>query len=180
MTDILLLSELWETVIKVGVWAAQLIIGIGIAMMSIYTAMRMLNRLTRDIDEEGELVKGNMAVAAMMAGVVIAVALVTSSGVVGLTQAMTDVQGGAGAGEYVRAVIFGLIQLVAGLAFASVSIFLAYRIWDRITSKIDETAELKRGNVAVGVVMGAVMIAVAIVIRQGISGLATAISGIGS
>ena len=180
MTEILLVSELAATIIKVGVWVAQLVIGIGVAMLSIYTAIKMLNRLTKDIDEEAELAKGNLAVAAMMVGVVIAVALVTSSGVVGLTQAMTDVQSGATAGDYIRAVVFGLVQLVAGLVFASISIFLAYRIWDRITTKINETEELKKGNVAVGVVLGAVMIAVAIVIRTGISGLATAISGIGS
>ncbi len=180
MGGVLLISEVAETIIKVGVWAAQLVIGIGIAMMSIYTAMRLVNRLTKDIDEEAELAKGNIAVAAMMVGVVIAVALVTSSGVVGLTQAMTDIQAGAEAGEYIRAVIAGLVQLAAGLVFASVSIFLAFKIWDRITKNINETAELKKGNIAVGIVMGAVMIAVAIVIRQGVSGLATAIGGIGS
>ena len=60
----------------------------------------------------------------MMVGVIIAVALVTSSGVVGLTQAVTDVQSGSSARHYVRAVIFGLVQLIAGLVFASLSIFL--------------------------------------------------------
>ncbi len=180
MGDVLLIGELAETFIRLGVWIAQLVIGIGIAMLSIFWAMRIMNRLTKGIDEEAELKKGNKAVAAMMAGVIIAVVLVTSSGIVGLTQALTDVRSGSDAAEYVRAVGFGLIQLLAGLALASFTIFLAYRLWDRITTSIDETAELARDNVAVGIVMGAVMIAVALAMRQGLSGLGAAISGIGS
>ena len=178
--ETLIVSELAETLIRLGIWIAQLVIGIGIAMFSIFWAMRILNRLTKGIDEEAEIKKGNMAVAAMAVGVIIAVVLVTSSGIVGLTQSLTDVKSGAAAGEYIRAVGFGLVQLVAGLLFASGTVFLAFRVWDKITKDIDETAELKRGNVAVGVVLGAVMIGVALVVRQGLSGLAAAISGIGS
>lgn len=180
MDSILLVSAAVESIIKVGMWVIQLLVGLVVAMGSIFIAMRLLNRLTKGLDEEEELLKGNKAVACMMLGVVIAVALVTSSGIVGLTDAVTNVQSGAGAVEYGRAVAFGVVQLAAGILFAVISIFLAFRIWDKMTTKIDEVAELKKDNVAVGIVMAGVIIAVAIVIREGISGLAAAISGIGS
>ncbi len=167
-----------ELFVKLLVWLIQLVIGLVIAMGSIYMAIRMLNTLTHGIDEEEELKKGNAAVGIMMLGVIIATALVVSSGVVGLTQAVTGVTG-VNLMDYIVAIIFGLIQLAAGVGFAVISIFLAFNIWDRITTKIDEKAELLRGNVAVGIVMAGIFIAVALVVREGVSGLAGAIGAVG-
>ena len=167
-----------ELFAKLFIWLIQLVIGLVIAMGSIYMAIRMLNTLTHGIDEEEELKKGNAAVGIMMLGVIIATALVVSSGVVGLTQAVTSVSS-ANLMDYVVPIIFGLIQLAAGVGFAVVSIFLAFNIWDRMTTRIDEKAELLRGNVAVGIVMAGVFIAVALVVREGVSGLASAIGAVG-
>jgi len=167
-----------ELIAKLIIWLIQLVVGLVIAMGSIYMAIRMLNTLTHGIDEEEELKKGNAAVGIMMLGVVIATALVVSSGVVGLTQAVTSVSS-ANLMDYVVPIIFGLIQLAAGVGFAVVSIFLAFNIWDRMTTKIDEKAELLRGNVAVGIVMAGIFIAVALVVREGVSGLAGAIGAVG-
>lgn len=168
-----------ELIAKLIIWLIQLVIGLVIAMGSIYMAIRMLNTLTHGIDEEEELKKGNAAVGIMMLGVIIATALVVSSGVVGLTQAVTSVSG-ANLMDYVVPIIFGLIQLAAGVGFAAISIFLAFNIWDKMTTKIDEKAELLRGNVAVGIVMAGIFIAVALVVREGVSGLAGAIGAVGS
>lgn len=167
-----------ELIAKLIIWLIQLVVGLVIAMGSIYMAIRMLNTLTHGIDEEEELKKGNAAVGIMMLGVVIATALVVSSGVVGLTQAVTSVSS-ANLMDYVVPIIFGLIQLAAGVGFAVVSIFLAFNIWDKMTTKIDEKAELLRGNVAVGIVMAGIFIAVALVVREGVSGLAGAIGAVG-
>ncbi|MBI4307420.1 MAG: DUF350 domain-containing protein [Chloroflexi bacterium] len=167
-----------ELLVKLIVWLIQLGVGIFFAMGSIYLAVRLLNKLTPGIDEEAELKKGNAAVGVMMLGVVIATALVVSSGVVGLTQAITGVSG-VNIADYIIAIIFGLIQLGAGVGFAVVSIYLAFNIWDKITTTIDEKAELARGNVAIGIVMAGVIIAVALVIREGVSGLASAIGAAG-
>ncbi|MEW5759687.1 MAG: DUF350 domain-containing protein [Candidatus Thermoplasmatota archaeon] len=163
--------DIIAAIVAVVIWIAQLIIGIGLAMGSIYIGIRLLNRLTEGIDEEEELKKGNKAVAALLLGVVIAIALVVSSGVVGLTSAITggkstDLMG------YITAVSIGIVQLAAGIIFAVIAIYLAFRVWDKITTKIDETEELKKGNLAIGIVMAGIMIAVAIVIQAGVSGLA--------
>mgnify|MGYP001574680577 CR=1 FL=1 len=171
-----------ELIVKLIVWLIQLVIGLILAMGSIRLAIWLLNRLTPGIDEEEELKKGNVAVGIMMLGVIIATALVISSGVVGLTQAITGVSGQTVAEYIVNAIIaivFGLVQLGAGVGFAVVSIYLAFNIWDRITRTIDVKAELARGNIAIGIVMAGVIIAVALVIREGVSGLATAIGAAG-
>lgn len=68
--------------------AIQLIMGIILAVVAIYLALKILDRMTKGIDEFKELQKGNVAVALEMAGVIIAVALIIQSGVVGITSAL--------------------------------------------------------------------------------------------
>lgn len=66
----------------------QLILGIILAVVAIYLALRILDKMTKGIDEFKELENGNVAVALEMAGVIIAVALIIQSGVMGITSAL--------------------------------------------------------------------------------------------
>jgi uncharacterized membrane protein YjfL (UPF0719 family) len=66
----------------------QLILGIILAVVAIYIALKILDKMTKGIDEFKELEKGNVAVALEMAGVIIAVAIIIQSGVMGITSAL--------------------------------------------------------------------------------------------
>ncbi|MDD1716090.1 MAG: DUF350 domain-containing protein, partial [Methanolinea sp.] len=66
----------------------QLILGIVLAVAAIYLALNVLDKLTKNLDEFGELKKGNVAVALEMAGVIIATAVIIQSGVLGITAAL--------------------------------------------------------------------------------------------
>jgi uncharacterized membrane protein YjfL (UPF0719 family) len=63
----------------------QLIIGIIFAIAGIYLALYVLDKMTKGIEEFKEIEKGNVAIALEMAGVIIAVALIIQSGVLGIT-----------------------------------------------------------------------------------------------
>ena len=58
--------------------------------------------------------------------------------------------------------IIGLNFLYAALGV--VMMFVSYRVIDLLTPKVDFEEELRKGNVAVGVFIAAIFIAVAIVI----------------
>jgi putative membrane protein len=58
--------------------------------------------------------------------------------------------------------IIGLNFLYAVLGV--VLMFVAYRVIDYLTPKVDFPEELKKGNVAVGIVVAAIFLAIAIVI----------------
>ena len=66
----------------------QLILGIILAVAVIYLALNIFDKLTKGIDEFEEIRKGNVAVAIELAGVIIAVALIVQSGVLGITSAL--------------------------------------------------------------------------------------------
>ena len=58
-----------------------------------------------------------------------------------------------------------LAQLVVAVILSAIAAYLAFYLFQWFTRKLDEWEELRRGNAAVGVVLGAIVIAVAIVLR---------------
>ena len=66
----------------------QLILGMILAIAGIYLSLNIFDKLTKEIDEFEEIRKGNVAVALEMAGVIVAVALIIQSGVLGITSAL--------------------------------------------------------------------------------------------
>lgn len=66
----------------------QLMLGMILAIVGIYLSLNIFDKLTKGIDEFEEIRKGNVAVALEMAGVVIAVALIIQSGVLGITSSL--------------------------------------------------------------------------------------------
>jgi uncharacterized membrane protein YjfL (UPF0719 family) len=77
-----------DGMVAIGTAAMQLILGIILAVAAIYLALNILDRLTENINEFDEIGKGNIAVAIKMAGVIIAVAVIIQSGVIGITAAL--------------------------------------------------------------------------------------------
>lgn len=165
-----------ETVTKILLGFLQLVIGLALAMAAIYIGIRLFSRLTKGaIELEKELANGNRAIATFTLGLVVAIAIVISGGVVGLTTAITTLPEGGNILQYMQAIGAGFIQLIFGIICAALAIFIGFRVWDKITKEIDEVEELKNDNIAVGIVMAGVMIAVAIIIQSGISGLSSAL-----
>jgi uncharacterized membrane protein YjfL (UPF0719 family) len=58
---------------------AQVLIGMVLAVVSLGLSLWLFTRLTGSIDEWAEIGRGNVAIAAMLAGVIIATALITST-----------------------------------------------------------------------------------------------------
>ena len=63
-------------------------LGVILAIVAIYLALTVLDKLATGLHQFEELKKGNIAVALEMAGVIIAVALIIQSGIVGITAAL--------------------------------------------------------------------------------------------
>ncbi|VVC01069.1 Uncharacterised protein [uncultured archaeon] len=158
----------------VGIVAAllQLLIGLGLAMSSVYLGLRMFDRMTEGINEMDEIKKGNVAVGILMAAVVFSIANVVQRGVGNLTSSVPLTMG---VGPMVVGLVIGVLQLLIAIAAAAFSINLAIKVLDKITTDIDEMKELKRGNVAVAIVMAGVLLAVSFVISSGVEGLSRAV-----
>lgn len=76
-----------EGLVAIGTATTQLILGIVLAVATIWLALAILERLTGAARNFEEIRKGNIAVALQMAGMIIAVAVIVQSGVIGITAA---------------------------------------------------------------------------------------------
>lgn len=154
----------------------QLIIAIIFAVVALYIGFAVLGKITKDIDEEKELAKGNVAVGIIVASVFVAIALVVQSGVSGLSVGINKALSvGILTGDGILAIVVAIIQLLLGIVLAVVAIYLALNILDRLTKGVEEFEELKKGNVAVALEMAGVIIAVAVIIQSGVIGITASI-----
>ncbi len=74
--------------IALAVSFVQLILGVIFAVVSIYIALKVIDKLTPKVPLFEELKKGNVATALAMAGVTLTTAIIIQSGISGITAAL--------------------------------------------------------------------------------------------
>lgn len=154
----------------------QLVISIIFAVVALYVGFAVLGKITKGIDEEKELAKGNVAVGILVASVFVAIALVVQSGVSGLSVGINKALSvGILSLDGLTIVGVAIIQLILGIVLAVGAIYLALNILDKLTKGVEEFEELKKGNIAVALEMAGVIIAVAVIIQSGVIGITAAI-----
>jgi len=154
----------------------QLVIAIIFAVVALYIGFAVLGKITKGIDEEKELAKGNVAVGIFVASVFVAIALVVQSGVSGLSHGISKAMSvGLLSIEGLLDIGVAFVQLILGIVLAIAAIYLALNILDKLTKGVEEFEELKKGNVAVALEMAGVIIAVAVIIQSGVIGITAAL-----
>jgi uncharacterized membrane protein YjfL (UPF0719 family) len=159
-------------IINAVVGIIQLVIAIILAVVALYIGFSVLGKITKGIDEEKEIAKGNTAVGILVASVFVAIGIVVQSGVAGVSTGIALALGG----DYFG-LIASVLQLLLGIVLAIIAIYLALNILDKMTKGIEEFEELKKGNVAVALEMAGVIITVAIIIQSGVLGITGALIG---
>jgi uncharacterized membrane protein YjfL (UPF0719 family) len=154
----------------------QLIIAIIFSVMALYIGVWTLAKITKNMDQEKELAKGNAAVGILVAAVFVAIGLVVQSGVSGLSVGIGKAASvGLFSLDGILAIGAAFVQLILGIVLAIAAIYLALNILDKLTKGVDEFEEIKKGNVAVALEMGGVIIAVAVIIQSGVLGITAAL-----
>lgn len=155
----------------------QLVIAIILAVVALYIGFSVLGKITKGIEEEKELAKGNAAVGILVASVFIAIGIVVQSGVAGVSKGLSAA---LNAGDLlslqgILPIVLAIFQLILGIVLAIAAIYLALNVLDRLTKGIEEFEELKKGNVAVALEMAGVIITTAIIIQSGVMGISNAL-----
>lgn len=65
--------------------------------------------------------------------------------------------------------LLSLAQLVVAIVLSAIAAYLAFYLFQWFTRDLDEWEELRQGNPAVGIVLGAILVAVAIVLRPALT-----------
>lgn len=154
----------------------QLIVGLSIAAFCIDKGLALVSRMLDGIDIWGEVKKKNVAVALLAGAVVISYANVIAGGIESMTRGLQTVLTGGGFGPGLSALLGGALNLVIAIAVASFAITVTFRVMDRLTKGIDEKAEFRGGNIAIGVVYAGILIGVSELISAGVSGIGSGVT----
>jgi uncharacterized membrane protein YjfL (UPF0719 family) len=153
----------------------QLVVGLSLAAFSITKGLQLLSKLLGGVDIWAEVKNKNTAVALLAAGVVVAYTRVIAGGI----GAMSDSLATLGTGSVYSGVIglvSGVINLFVAIAVASFAITVVFRVMDKLTTSIDEKAEFKSNNVAIGALYCGIMIGVSSLVAAGVSGIGSGVS----
>jgi uncharacterized membrane protein YjfL (UPF0719 family) len=135
----------------------QILGAIVLSAGALYSGISLLDRLSPGIDEWKLIKKGNLAVGIFYATVMLSIMYL----VVPLIEDLIYyIQTDFSLGFVVVALILSFINYLLGLLFSVILIFLTIHVIDRLTHDLDEMEQLEKGNVAVALIMSAVLFAV--------------------
>lgn len=166
--------------IQLGFALFTIILGIIFSMASVYLAIRVYDRITEGIDEIQELKRGNIAVGLLLAAIIYGISSIVAAGVGNLTTLLSfdSLSGSVSASTVLVSLVLGIVQLVVSILVAVIAIYVALRVLDGITSEINEMVEIKKGNVAVAILMVSVILAVSLVVSSSLTYLSTVLGKI--
>jgi uncharacterized membrane protein YjfL (UPF0719 family) len=150
---------------------AQLAIAIGLSAVVAFLSFYLFQWFTRDLDEWEELRQGNPAVGVVLGAILVATALMLRPALA-VDTTMWDV----GYQVYGRVLLAEALQLAIGLVLAVFALGLAVLIFAALTRGIDEIAELKKGNLAVGGLLGGVILGVGLMVSQSVEQIMIAVT----
>lgn len=153
----------------------QLVVGLSLAAFSITKGLELLSRLLGGIDIWAEIKARNISVALLAAGVVVSYTRVISGGIDAMTRSLLTL-GTGGVLNGVIGLVAGVINLVVAIAVASFAITVVFRVMDKLTVSIDEQAEFKANNTAIGAIYCGILIGVSSLVAAGVTGIGSGIS----
>lgn len=142
----------------------------GITMVTIMLFFSVVTRITRYRDIE-LLRQNNSAVAVVLAAAFIALAIMLKSAIYPVTAQLQDLwfQSGKSASDLLLFILRVCGYLTLSILVSLASLCLALVAFQKFTRGIDEEEEIRKGNTAVAIVLGGVLIAVALMMETGVS-----------
>lgn len=146
-------------------------------VLALFATYRLFLPTMARLDVRGELQKGNVAVAIVVAAMMTCPTLTVLSTISPIVYQVRYQFLAADANHMsewtLLALSVGYVSLV--LALALTSVWIALRLFTALTRRLDELAELQRGNIAVGIVLSAVIVVVSAFMQVGISSVASSL-----
>ncbi len=165
-------------VTRVLVSVFEFVLTVVMSGIAIAFTFRIFVRANPDFDMGAEIKKGNAAVGTLMAAILYSASEILQRGlssVVSMFRLHMTAPGQTGFSPFELALI-GLSHLAVALLVALLTISVTLRLFGKLTRPIMRAGkELEAGNVAVGIVLGAVVLVAAMYVGEGVSSLSKAL-----
>ncbi len=151
----------------------QLIVAIILSAIVAFLALYLFQRFTRRFDEWEALRQRNTAV-----GVVLGATLVSAALVLRPALAVDPGSWDVGRAFFVQALLVGALQLAVGLILVVIALGFGLYLFSVLTRGIDELEELKKGNLAVAVLLAGVVLGVGLMMSQAVGQIMALVSSL--
>lgn len=150
---------------------AKVLFGIAVGALGIFFASRALGKLLRWGNVDAEIQGGNVAAGVLKGSSLIALGILVQHAVTATFSAMDLLYRGEPLKPAMLAqfAAYALAHVSFSLAVGSCVLALGAWVFNHLTRGVDEMVEVRRGNVAPAVVLGAVMIVMALMTAPGLS-----------
>jgi len=152
-------------------------VAIFISFILIFGSYRLFLILTPRFDEERQLRKKNTSVGIILGSVLLGEAIVVKQAVYPVMAVIQIFILGQerGIANFLKMIGLSVGYVVLAGILALVCIFFSFWLFNRLTPRIDQYEEIKNNNLAVALFMAFFIIAVCLLISQGVSGLTKAL-----
>ncbi len=132
----------------------EIVLSLVTGFLVFFASMKIFMLLTRKIDETEELKKNNTAAAVVLAAFVLALVLIVNSSVSPAMDTLKTLfeQESPTAGAVLTDILRIIAMYAAAMVMAIIVLWLGMSLYTGLTTKIDEMEELKKNNLAVGIV----------------------------
>ncbi|MCJ7680448.1 MAG: DUF350 domain-containing protein, partial [Candidatus Aminicenantes bacterium] len=143
----------------------------------VFVSYRLILMMSRKFDEEHHLKENKVSVGVILGSMLLGEAIILKQAIYPV---MAVIQlfilgGDRGVGRFFSTVglAFGFVVVVGILAVFTVS--FCFWLFNHLTPQIDQYEEIKKGNLAVAVLMAFFIIGICLLLSEGISGLVKAL-----
>ena len=144
----------------------RLLSSMTLTVFSLYSSIKILDKMTVGIEEWQEIKKGNVAVGLFYSSVLVSIVILCSDSISQFTSFISP-------SPYVLRAIFllllSLLLYIINLFASIIVIYLTFNLFDKLTIDVDEIIELKKGNVAIALLLSVIILSVAFMLRAPIS-----------
>lgn len=158
---------------RVLVSVFEFFLTVSMSVIVVYFNYKLFQHANPDYDHEEELRKGNVAVAILLAALLYSSGLMVQKGiypVVSLFRMYMTSPIDSGLGPAHMA-LYGVTHIVMSFVITVLTMSFSLRFYGRLTRSLREGEELKRGNTAVGIMLGAFVLVVGMYVSEGLGAL---------
>lgn len=149
---------------------AKLVFGVLIGAFGIFFGLRVVTRLLQQPEGDKALAEGNAALGVMQASCLVSLGLLVQPAVQASFDAMDLLYRGQtiAPGMFPRFLVYAVLHAGSALVVGATVIAIGIKIFSRLTREVDELEEIRKGNVAPALALGAVVVVMALLAAPGL------------
>lgn len=148
----------------------QIALSLIVAVFLVYFTSKIFRGLITGINETEELKKNNTSVAILNGSIILALILVVKksidSSITIFANTLRNPE--AGFSTYLESALIMLGHIILGGIIGFTTIYIALQIFMWLTKDLDELKEIKENNIAVGILLGIIIVSIALLLEPGI------------